>query len=43
MIGGSRGRSVIKFDAKSKDGGKTLEGWITYDGEGPIHFKAAKK
>lgn len=43
VIGGRDGHAVIKFDAKSTDGGKTLVGMITYANEGPIHFKATRK
>lgn len=34
---------VIKLEAKSTDGGKTLVGTTTYQGEGPVGFKATLK
>lgn len=40
VIGGRENQGVVKFDAKSTDGGKTLTGKMTYAGEGPIEFKA---
>lgn len=43
VIGGRNNHAVIKADAKSNDGGKTLIGMITYAGEGPVHFKATRK
>ncbi|QDE93514.1 lectin ESA-2 [Myxococcus xanthus] len=37
---GTRGKqNVINVDAKSNDGGKTLSGTMTYNGEGPIGFR----
>lgn len=43
VIGGRNNHAVIKADAKSTDGGKTLIGMITYAGEGPVHFKATRR
>lgn len=43
VIGGRKDQAIIKFEAKSKDGGKTLSGTTTYAGEGPIGFKAVAK
>ncbi len=40
VIGGRDNQGVVKLDAKSTDGGKTLMGTMTYAGEGPIEFRA---
>ncbi len=40
VIGGREGQPVIALDVTSTDGGKTLNGTMTYRGEGPIGFRA---
>ncbi len=35
-------QEVQKLDIKSTDGGKTFEGWMQYEGEGPIRFRAVQ-
>lgn len=41
MILGTRsGQNPVNFDISSSDGGKTFTGYMTYDGEGHIGFKA---
>jgi hypothetical protein len=39
IIGGRSGQPVVALDVTSNDGGKTLNGTMTYKGEGPIGFK----
>lgn len=41
VIGGRSGQPVIQLNVTSSDGGRTLVGTMTYQGEGPIGFKAA--
>jgi len=40
VIGGRPSQGVVALDIKSDDGGKTLTGTMTYEGEGPIGFTA---
>ena len=40
VIGGRSNQNVVAMDVKSDDGGKTLNGTMTYAGEGPIGFRA---
>lgn len=40
VIGFRDNQHVIALNATSSDGGKTLTGTMTYEGEGPIGFKA---
>lgn len=40
ILGGRTNQNVIELNLKSDDGGKTLNGTMTYAGEGPIRFKA---
>jgi OAA-family lectin sugar binding domain len=40
-IMGCRDQHVVAVSVSSKDGGKTLNGTMTYAGEGPIGFKAS--
>jgi hypothetical protein len=42
IIGGRTGQAVVALDVKSTDQGKTLNGTMTYSGEGPIGFKGAQ-
>lgn len=42
-IGGRQNQNVIAMDVKSTDGGQSLNGTMTYAGEGPIGFKGALK
>ena len=39
IIGGRSGQNVVELNVKSDDGGNTLNGTMTYEGEGPIGFK----
>lgn len=41
-IGGRSGQNVVAIDVKSDDGGETLNGTITYKGEGSIGFKGVR-
>ena len=41
-IGGRQGQDVISLEVGSTDGGETLQGWMTYEREGPIRFKATR-
>ncbi|AUT01303.1 lectin ESA-2 [Nostoc sp. CENA543] len=41
VIGCRANQGVVAINAQSNDGGKTLNGTMTYAGEGPIGFKAA--
>lgn len=40
VLGGRPNQSVVALQAKSADGGKTFMGTMTYNGEGPIGFRA---
>ena len=40
VIGRRDAQSVVAIDILSEDGGSTLNGTMTYDGEGPIGFRA---
>jgi WD40 repeat protein len=40
VLGGRDGQNVVDINITSEDGGSTLVGVITYDGEGPIGFRA---
>ena len=40
IIGGRSDQRVVALNATSSDGGNTLNGTMTYQGEGPIGFKA---
>ncbi len=40
VLGGRDGQSVVAIDISSEDEGNTLTGTMTYDGEGPIGFRA---
>ena len=40
IIGGRSDQQVVALNATSSDGGNTLNGTMTYQGEGPIGFKA---
>lgn len=40
VIGARGEQKVVALDATSPDNGKTLNGTMTYAGEGPIHFRA---
>lgn len=42
VIGGRTNQNVVKVAIQSTDGGQTFFGAITYNGEGPIGFKAAR-
>ena len=39
VIGGRDNQSVVALQVSSSDGGFTLEGTTTYEGEGPIGFR----
>ncbi|HYY27948.1 MAG TPA: hypothetical protein VE860_08395, partial [Chthoniobacterales bacterium] len=39
LIGGRNGQAVVAIDVTSPDNGATLNGMITYKGEGPIGFR----
>lgn len=41
IIGGRSGQNVVALKVTSSDGGKTLTGTTTYNGEGPIGFKSS--
>jgi len=41
VIGCRAGQNVVAVDVTSSDGGNTLNGTMTYAGEGPIGFKSA--
>ncbi|EAW35857.1 hypothetical protein [Lyngbya sp. PCC 8106] len=41
VLGYRTDQNVVELDLKSEDGGQTLNGTMTYQGEGPIGFKAA--
>lgn len=43
VIGGRSNQNVVAMDVKSDDGGKTLNGTMTYAGEGPIGFRATQE
>lgn len=40
VLGARKGQNPVAFDIASKDGGKSFTGTMTYDGEGPIGFRA---
>lgn len=40
VLGGRSNQSVVAIQATSPDGGQTLTGTMTYNGEGPIGFRA---
>lgn len=40
VLGGRSGQPVVALDASSPDDGRTLQGSMTYRGEGPIGFRA---
>jgi hypothetical protein len=40
VLGGRSNQSVVAIQITSKDDGKTLTGTMTYNGEGPIGFRA---
>ncbi|MFC5044911.1 hypothetical protein ACFSTE_21375 [Aquimarina hainanensis] len=40
VLGGRDNQNVVAIDIKSGDGGRTFSGTMTYEGEGPIGFKA---
>jgi len=40
VLGAREGQNPIAFDIVSSDGGTTFHGTMTYDGEGPIGFRA---
>ncbi len=40
VLGGRQTQPLYSIDVRSNDGGNTLEGAITYAGEGPIGFRA---
>lgn len=42
ILGTREGQKPVAFDIKSNDGGKNFSGTMTYDGEGPIGFRAVK-
>ena len=39
VLGYRANQNVVEINIKSDDGGKTLNGTMTYAGEGPIGFK----
>ncbi len=39
VIGARNGQATVALNLSSSDGGKNLEGTMTYEGEGPIGFK----
>lgn len=41
LIGGRTAQRVVSLQVSSNDGGQTLNGVMTYNGEGPIGFKGA--
>lgn len=38
-LGGRSDQNIVALEVKSEDGGNTLVGTVTYEGEGPIGFK----
>ncbi len=42
IIGGRSDKNVVALDIKSNDDGETLNGTMTYMGEGPIGFRATR-
>lgn len=42
VLGGRDNQNVVEINIASGDGGKTFSGTMTYDGEGPIGFKATQ-
>lgn len=40
VLGGRDAQNVVAIDVSSDDGGLTLNGTMTYDGEGPIGFRS---
>ena len=42
MLSGRFNQNVVSMDIKSNDNGKTFEGTMTYEGEGPIGFKGTQ-
>ncbi|OJJ14403.1 lectin OAA [marine bacterium AO1-C] len=40
VLGSRQNQLVVSIDIESNDNGKTFSGTITYEGEGPIGFKA---
>lgn len=42
VLGYRADQNMVALDIKSDDGGETLNGTMTYDGEGPIGFKSSK-
>ena len=40
VLGARKDQNPVAFDIKSSDNGKTFSGTMTYNGEGPIGFKA---
>jgi len=43
ILGARSGQNVVAIDIQSPDGGETLQGTMTYAGEGPIGFRATRK
>jgi hypothetical protein len=42
LLGARNGQNAVAFDLSSSDGGQTLNGTMTYAGEGPIGIRAAR-
>ena len=42
VLGARDGQNPVAYNIQSADGGKTFTGTMTYDGEGPIGFRAIK-
>jgi len=42
VIGGRDNQNVVSVEVKSTDGGQTLQGVMTYAGEGPIGFQGKR-
>ncbi|HHI94840.1 MAG TPA: lectin ESA-2 [Gammaproteobacteria bacterium] len=42
ILGGRAGQAVVELNVESYDGGETLVGTMTYEGEGPIGFRATR-
>ncbi|MDF5707298.1 MAG: hypothetical protein PUP90_06355 [Nostoc sp. S4] len=42
VLGGRSDQNVVAIDVKSDDDGQTLNGTMTYKGEGPIGFKGVR-
>ncbi|OED42980.1 lectin ESA-2 [Flavobacteriaceae bacterium (ex Bugula neritina AB1)] len=42
VLGSREGQNPVAFNIDSTDGGKTFSGTMTYDGEGPIGFRAVQ-